>query len=268
VKDFFIWEEDASFFGMEEALLLALVSSASRNGAAEKLRNWHAGKCLYGHRGFRLAVVLRVTWSMALLRHRVAPVISTVLSMLWSVFEASIESKLQAWWIWYNYAKFLALGQALPPCLLDQLLPPSTYQHTFEDVQYQDMTGEPGTKHETTRRLAKVCFVTIGATASFDRLLKAVLERSFLQALHDARYTDLLIQYGKEGGKAIYDGFVTTECDDAKQNLGIEITGFDFNAGGLGQEMRKAKGNPKNGSEEGLVISHAGAIFPILSGWA
>ncbi len=120
------------------------------------------------------------------------------------------------------------------------------------------MTGIPTTRLEGHTTPSKVCFVTIGATASFDRLLKAVLEKSFLEALHDENYTDLVLQYGKEEGKAIYDDFIASERDNVKQNVGIEITGFDFNAHGLGQEMRRAKGDAKIGSEEGLVISHAG----------
>lgn len=107
---------------------------------------------------------------------------------------------------------------------------------------------------------SKVCFVTIGATASFDKLLKAVFERSFLQALQDAKYTNLVIQYGKEGGKAIYNHFMSTGRDGLKKDIGIEVTGFDFNVNGLGEEMRNAKGDRRAGGEEGLVISHAGWI--------
>ena len=130
----------------------------------------------------------------------------------------------------------------------------------LSDVQDRDMTGEVDVKHEASNTPTKVCFVTIGATASFDKLLKAVLESSFLQALRDAKYTNLIIQYGKEEGKAIYDSFVAREHDSIKQNGGLEVFGFDFNTNGLGQEMRRAKGGSKTGSEEGLVISHAGWI--------
>lgn len=111
---------------------------------------------------------------------------------------------------------------------------------------------------ESNTEASKVCFVTIGATASFDKLLKAVLERSFLQALQDAKYTNLVVQYGKEGGKAIYDQFMSTDTDGVKKDIGVEVTGFDFNANGLGEEMRNAKGDRRAGGEEGLVISHAG----------
>jgi beta-1,4-N-acetylglucosaminyltransferase len=131
----------------------------------------------------------------------------------------------------------------------------------FRDVQYLDMIGQ--SESIDGARPSKVCFVTIGATASFDRLLSAVFESPFLQALHDGNYTGLIIQYGKEGGKTIYDEFVATKRESVHQELAVEVTGFDFNTNGLGQEMRKAKGDPTTGSEEGLVISHAG--WTILS---
>ncbi|KAI9813616.1 MAG: N-acetylglucosaminyldiphosphodolichol N-acetylglucosaminyltransferase catalytic subunit alg13 [Pycnora praestabilis] len=102
-------------------------------------------------------------------------------------------------------------------------------------------------------RPKKVCFVTIGATASFDSLLKAVLDHSFLETLRDAGYTDLLLQYGKEG-QAIFNDFF--QYRDV-QGCGISIDGFDFNRKGLGQEMRAAKG--EGTSVEGVVISHAGS---------
>jgi beta-1,4-N-acetylglucosaminyltransferase len=120
------------------------------------------------------------------------------------------------------------------------------------------MKRAQGLRHEAGTKPPKVCFVTIGATASFDKLLKAVLECLFLRALHNAQYTHLIIQYGRDEGKAVYDGFIAKEQARVRQETGIEITGFDFNPNGLAQEMRKAKGDPHTGSDEGLVISHAG----------
>ena len=105
---------------------------------------------------------------------------------------------------------------------------------------------------ETTK---KVCFVTIGATASFNALLEAVLTRAFLDTLHSFEYTNLLLQYGKEGA-SILESFRKSEGSSSKDKLEINIDGFDFNKQGLGQEMRAAKG--ENGDLEGIVISHAG----------
>ncbi|KAF7508422.1 hypothetical protein GJ744_009275 [Endocarpon pusillum] len=121
------------------------------------------------------------------------------------------------------------------------------------------MTEASTINYEATKKPCKVCFVTIGATASFDKLLKAVLDDPFLEALRRAEYTELLIQYGKEEGKAIYESFISREHDNVKRTCGINIAGFDFNTNGLGEQMRKAKGHPGNGSKEGLVISHAGS---------
>ena len=110
-------------------------------------------------------------------------------------------------------------------------------------------------------RPRKVCFVTIGATASFDRLLTAVLDSAFLKALQGQKYTDLVLQYGKEQGKVIFDQFVSTHRESVHQHLGIVVSGFDYKADGLNKDMRNAKGDPKKGSEEGLVVSHAGMAW-------
>ncbi|KAI9787969.1 MAG: N-acetylglucosaminyldiphosphodolichol N-acetylglucosaminyltransferase catalytic subunit alg13 [Candelina submexicana] len=105
-------------------------------------------------------------------------------------------------------------------------------------------------------RPRKLCFVTIGATASFDALLSAVLNRRFLETLRDTGYTDLQIQYGKEG-RMIFDDFIAEHGHGEKTICGISITGFGFNKKGLGQEMLGAKG--QRNDKEGVVISHAGS---------
>ena len=103
----------------------------------------------------------------------------------------------------------------------------------------------------------KVCFVTIGATASFDALLEAVLTRTFFETLEKLGYTDLVLQYGKDG-LSILESFRQSEEHVSISTSKINISGFDFNKQGLGQEMRAAKG--ENGDLEGVVISHAGMI--------
>ncbi|KAL8642210.1 MAG: hypothetical protein Q9228_001086 [Teloschistes exilis] len=99
----------------------------------------------------------------------------------------------------------------------------------------------------------RVCFVTIGATAAFDQLLKAVLTPDFLQALQALNYTTLSLQYGKNGAKILED----RESSANSNSYGIEITGFDFNRKGLGQEMWCCKAGEERA--EGVVISHAGS---------
>lgn len=101
----------------------------------------------------------------------------------------------------------------------------------------------------------KLCFVTIGATAAFDSLIKAVLSPESLQCLHAFGYTDLHLQYGKDGHKILAE-FRSRFGTKSEEELGIRIIGFDFNKKGLGSEMRAAKG--EGARLEGVVISHAG----------
>ena len=106
----------------------------------------------------------------------------------------------------------------------------------------------------------KRCFVTVGATASFTTLIRAVLELQFLEALRRQGYTELRVQYGK-GGKKTFDDYTWLLPDEQKQKLGISITGFEFNKDGLQEEMLGAKrvyGKSKHQGVEGCVISHAG----------
>lgn len=107
-------------------------------------------------------------------------------------------------------------------------------------------------------RPGKACFITVGATAPFDELVKAALCTSFLDALIKHNFTDLIIQWGN-----VELATLRTLCQDAQAgNLdrdGLRVRGFDFNRIGLGQEMRATKQNP--GGVEGVVISHAGMIL-------
>ncbi|KAK8167810.1 glycosyl transferase [Phyllosticta citrichinensis] len=108
----------------------------------------------------------------------------------------------------------------------------------------------------TGARPKKYCFVTIGATAAFDILIKACLEPDFLAALSAAGYTNLLLQYGKHG-KPLFNELVANK--EKLGSPGIEIEGFGFSQYGLIEHMKLAKGSPLDGSNEGLVISHAGS---------
>ncbi|MCJ1371175.1 N-acetylglucosaminyldiphosphodolichol N-acetylglucosaminyltransferase catalytic subunit alg13 [Loxospora ochrophaea] len=103
--------------------------------------------------------------------------------------------------------------------------------------------------------IKKVCFVTIGATASFDSLIEASLSPSFLKSLKTAGYTDLLLQHGKDGGKVL-QAFNSRYSQGSPERYGLHISGFDFNQQGLGAEMRAAKG--EGSKAQGAVISHAG----------
>lgn len=113
-------------------------------------------------------------------------------------------------------------------------------------------------------RTPRTCFVTIGATARFDSLIKAVLSPPFLQSLYAFGYTALILQHGTEGAQ-IYHDFMTANKAGSNGRFGLDISGFDFNKRGLGAEMQAAKG--RTGTAEGVVISHAGVLdCPILDG--
>ena len=107
----------------------------------------------------------------------------------------------------------------------------------------------------------KVCFVTIGATAGFDALIRAALDPAFLAVLRDYGYTDLRLQHGKEG-RTILEDFEKNHNTGLRGTHGLKISGFDFDKKGLESEMMAVKGG--NQSIEGAVISHAGiSWYPV-----
>ena len=109
------------------------------------------------------------------------------------------------------------------------------------------------TERKEAKKHQKLCFVTIGATASFDALIEACLAPGFLQALHYVGYTHLLIQYGKEYGEKFIN---VKKAVEQNYDTGINISGYDFKTSGTLYDMRAAKGHW--GGTEGSVISHAG----------
>lgn len=103
----------------------------------------------------------------------------------------------------------------------------------------------------------KLCFVTVGATASFDLLLLSVLDQPFLTALRVFGYTHLLVQYGKDG-RTIFENFLLNHPPGTEGRHDIQIDGFAFNKAGLTREMRLAKENPTEFRTSGMIVSHAG----------
>lgn len=114
-------------------------------------------------------------------------------------------------------------------------------------------------------KLQKVCFVTVGATASFDSLIKATLSPPFLEALKTHGYTNLRLQHGKDGQKML-DDFEALNHAANRGEQDLSISGFDFNKQGLGSEMQEAKSGGNR--IEGVVVSHAGSIcfYPTRQG--
>ncbi|KAL3424307.1 glycosyltransferase family 28 domain-containing protein [Phlyctema vagabunda] len=92
-------------------------------------------------------------------------------------------------------------------------------------------------------------FVTVGATASFDELIERVLTIDFLDTAKELRFNKITIQCGKSYPK--FKKYMT-EKDKA-----FEISVFDFNEQGLGQEMRGTTAGA--GRVPGVIISHAGS---------
>ena len=109
---------------------------------------------------------------------------------------------------------------------------------------------------------SKTCFVTIGATASFSGLIKGVLQHDFLEALETQGYTDLLVQYGKDG-QELFDSHIT-RAKNSESGSVLNITGFTIDKAGLAKYMKQAKGG-NGGGQEGVVVSHAGMLHVYTS---
>jgi len=108
---------------------------------------------------------------------------------------------------------------------------------------------------QKSKTSGKRCFVTIGATAPFNSLIRAVLQSDFLTALHDAGYAELRVQYGNEDGERIFQSR-TKELSTTVDDQNLNITGFGFNKSGLRDEISAVKGLTEE--SQGMIISHAG----------
>ncbi|KIW54039.1 hypothetical protein PV05_06431 [Exophiala xenobiotica] len=106
------------------------------------------------------------------------------------------------------------------------------------------------------RPFAKRCFVTIGATAPFNGLIKGVLAADFIRELQRAGYTELRIQYGDHEGEAIFNAR-KDEMETTLEADKVDVTGFGFDRTGLSKEIAAVKG--RSAETEGMVISHAGS---------
>lgn len=116
---------------------------------------------------------------------------------------------------------------------------------------------EESNPSRTAAPLRRECFVTVGATASFKGLIKGVMAPEFVTKLIELDYTRLVIQCGP-------DMPLFQELKDASDLKGLEVSAFDFNKTGLGQEMRGCKENV-GVSKMGVVVSHAGKQIILAS---
>lgn len=103
---------------------------------------------------------------------------------------------------------------------------------------------------------SKYCFVTIGATASFASLVRAVLSPAFVAGLEAQNYTNLLVQYGADGA-ALYQTEIA-KLQNSKTIKNITVDGFGLDQAGLGNYMSLAKGGVDGKGQQGVVVSHAG----------
>ncbi|KAJ5777905.1 hypothetical protein N7520_001151 [Penicillium odoratum] len=104
--------------------------------------------------------------------------------------------------------------------------------------------------------MKKVCFVTVGATAPFPDLIRAVTQVQFLEKLGKNNFTQLIIQHGTYG-RVELETFLATHGDSDGRIHGVRMSGFAFTSD-VDYYMHLATERRKDGQELGLVISHAG----------
>jgi beta-1,4-N-acetylglucosaminyltransferase len=109
----------------------------------------------------------------------------------------------------------------------------------------------------SSSRPRKVCFVTIGATASFSSLIRATVSSSFCHSLEQNQYTDLVVQYGADGD-ALFQSLLQ-DIVSSEQGSIINVSGFGLDTNGLDEYMKLAKTGGSGSGAEGLVVSHAGS---------
>jgi beta-1,4-N-acetylglucosaminyltransferase len=105
----------------------------------------------------------------------------------------------------------------------------------------------------------KVCLVTVGATASFDSLVAAALSAAFLQALSEAQYTRLIVQYG-DTGQPFFEAHLQKARGDGNGELpaGLLVEGFGYRAGDFKEVVRLVREGVG-----GMLIAHAGLLHEV-----
>lgn len=115
--------------------------------------------------------------------------------------------------------------------------------------------------------MMKLCFVTVGATAPFPKLLDHVFTDSFFGALNASGFTHLMVQYGKDGEKSFIDFLERyPQGSDKLNRYALTIGGFDFEPS-LERWFKMTTKSIQPERKLGLVISHAGKINPSPLHW-
>jgi beta-1,4-N-acetylglucosaminyltransferase len=99
---------------------------------------------------------------------------------------------------------------------------------------------------------SKGCFVTVGATVSFDSLVAAIVSVDFLSSLANAEYTHLVVQYGKSGASKFNSCLKQVQSKLGKE-LPLTVEGFDLKLG-IRDHIKAVVSGPGGG----LLIAHAG----------
>ncbi|KAI5295699.1 N-acetylglucosaminyldiphosphodolichol N-acetylglucosaminyltransferase catalytic subunit alg13 [Ascosphaera acerosa] len=113
-----------------------------------------------------------------------------------------------------------------------------------------DVTGAPAV---TTRR--KYCFVTVGATASFDAVATEMLSAPVLTVLAQLGYTHVVIQHGL-CGEDVKRRLV--ELGGSSASAGLIVQAYDFKSD-LEDDLLQVQENACVGVQQGVVVSHAGS---------
>jgi beta-1,4-N-acetylglucosaminyltransferase len=102
-------------------------------------------------------------------------------------------------------------------------------------------------------RVGRTCFVTVGATAGFQLLLKEVIEAKFLQTLANHNFTVLEVQCGPDF--AWFSGAVK----ELEHTFGVQIRCFDYFRD-LKDHAIQCRGE-RGVRPAGCVVSHAGTGY-------
>lgn len=122
----------------------------------------------------------------------------------------------------------------------------------------------------------KVCFVTVGATASFEKLLREVLSERFVSKLKDTGFTHLVVQYGKDGQK-LWEEFILNipnppvpgpgvDANNMPEEKELLLNGFDFQED-LDDCISLVMEKPADNQVLGLMICHAGKYLYLPLGF-
>ena len=126
-------------------------------------------------------------------------------------------------------------------------------------MAYSTDSRTPSEIQQELSTKSKLCFVTVGATVSFNTLVQAVVSTPFLEALAAEKYTRVRIQYGRTGQATFDESLCKVKVENHGRIPGdLTIEGIDLvmNSDDMDSELMQILG--RDGRAEGMLISHAG----------